>query len=106
MDETELAAVLKVLSVETRLRILTMLEDGPLCVNALASRLGVTAAAVSQHLRILRDAGAVNHRRRGNHVHYSLDERTLARWKSLLDELLASAANPREGCCSDELCKD
>ncbi|MBD3369537.1 metalloregulator ArsR/SmtB family transcription factor [Candidatus Fermentibacteria bacterium] len=106
MDESELAAVFKVLSVETRLRILSMLEDGPLCVNALASRLGVTAAAVSQHLRILRNAGAVKHRRCGNHVHYSLDGRTLARWKSLLDGLLASAASPRKGCCPDELCKD
>jgi len=44
-------------------------------VNALAARLGVTQGAVSQHLRIMRDAGLVIDQKRGYFVHYELNER-------------------------------
>jgi len=60
-----------------------------MCVNALAQHLGITAAAASQHLRILRDADLVTAEKRGYFVHYRLNEATLAEWneaaKSLLD---------------------
>ena len=58
-DPKELARLLKVLSVETRVRIVQLLKDRALCVNALAARLDVTQGAVSQHLRVMRDAGLV-----------------------------------------------
>ncbi|MFW6125222.1 MAG: ArsR/SmtB family transcription factor, partial [Pirellulales bacterium] len=41
-EPKELARLLKVLSVETRVRIVQLLKRQPLCVNALASRLDVT----------------------------------------------------------------
>jgi len=55
-DLKTLSRLLKVLSVETRVRIVQLLKGRALCVNALASRLDVTPGAVSQHLRIMRDA--------------------------------------------------
>ncbi|MBN1844923.1 MAG: winged helix-turn-helix transcriptional regulator, partial [Sedimentisphaerales bacterium] len=61
---------LKVLSVGTRLRIIQLLNGRALCVNALAQRLGVSQSAVSQHLRVLRDAGLVIDEKRGYFVHY------------------------------------
>ncbi len=84
----KLARICKVLSVETRLRIVLMLIDGALCVNAIAGRLHVTPAAVSQHLRILRDAELVTASKRGYYVHYTVNETTLARWKKLIGEIL------------------
>ena len=54
-----MANLLKVLSGGTRVRIVQLLKGRALCVNALASRLDVTQGAVSQHLRIMRDAGLV-----------------------------------------------
>ena len=62
--------------------------QGFLCVNALAHRLGVTQSAVSQHLRVLRDANLVTADKRGYYVHYQINEKTLAAWKKLADELL------------------
>jgi len=50
-DARKLARICKVLSVETRLRIVLMLIDRALRVNAIAGRLHVTPVAVSQHLR-------------------------------------------------------
>ena len=55
-DLKTLSRLLEVLSVETRVRIVQLLKGRALCVNALASRLDVTPGAVSQHLRIMRDA--------------------------------------------------
>ena len=85
----EVARVLKVLSVESRVRIVQLLKGRALCVNALAARLDVTQGAVSQHLRIMRDAGLVIDEKRGYFVHYRLDEKTLAKWRAAIDGLLA-----------------
>ncbi|MBS3734934.1 MAG: helix-turn-helix transcriptional regulator [Phycisphaerae bacterium] len=90
MTETpkQLAAVLKVLAVATRVRIVRLLKARPLCVGALAARLNVTQGAVSQHLRIMRDAGLVVDDKRGCFVHYRLNEATLAAWRDAIDALL------------------
>ncbi len=87
-DPKALSRVLKVLSVETRVRIVELLKSRALCVNALASRLDVTPGAVSQHLRIMRDAGLVVDEKRGYFVHYRLDEDTLAAWREEIDKML------------------
>jgi len=89
MRESEkLARVFKVLSVESRIRMIELLKKRSLCVNALAGKLGITAAAVSQHLRVLRDAGIVSADRRGFFVHYRVNETMLARWNKATKGLL------------------
>ena len=85
----ELARILKVLAVGTRLSIVQVLKGRVLCVGALASQLDVTQGAVSQHLRVMRDAGLVIDEKRGYYVHYRLNEQTLGRWRDQIDELLA-----------------
>jgi ArsR family transcriptional regulator, arsenate/arsenite/antimonite-responsive transcriptional repressor len=86
----KLTKVFRALSVETRVRIVQLLKERALCVNALAARLGVTSAAVSQHLRVLRDADLVVPDRRGYHVHYLINEKTLAAWRDMADSLLGT----------------
>jgi len=91
MDEIEeLAEIFKALSDPTRLRLVKLLGEhgGALCVNALAHRLEVTQSAVSQHLRVLRQAGLVNGQRHGYFVHYSLDRDRLEQYKARLRETL------------------
>lgn len=90
-EPKELARVLKVLSVETRVRIVQLLKGRALCVNALATRLDVTQGAVSQHLRVMRDADLVIDEKRGYFVHYRLNEQTLAAWREQIDKLLDPA---------------
>ena len=80
------------MSADTRVRMVQLLKRQTLCVNALASRLGITPAAVSQHLRILRDADLVVAEKNGYYVHYEVNHQTLARWRGLADELLGSGA--------------
>lgn len=89
MTDSEMQArIFKVLSVETRLRIIKLLKNQALCVNALARTLEITPAAVSQHLRILRDADIVIPDKRGYYVHYRVNTKTLARWSKVAKGLL------------------
>jgi DNA-binding transcriptional ArsR family regulator len=96
-EPKSLSRLLKVLSVETRVRMVQLLKGRALCVNALASRLDVTQGAVSQHLRIMRDAGLVIDEKRGYFVHYRLNEETLAAWRKEIDRLL----DPTHGASTD-----
>jgi len=82
------ARVFKVLSVETRVQMIELLKSRSLCVNALAKSLGITSAAVSQHLRILRDADLVLADKKGYFVHYRVNAEALARLKQDADRLL------------------
>jgi DNA-binding transcriptional ArsR family regulator len=91
-DAKQLARVLKVLAVGTRVEIVRLLKGRVLCVNALAARLDVTQGAVSQHLRIMRDAGLVVDEKRGYFVHYRLNEKTLVAWREQIDRLLDPVA--------------
>ena len=102
MDEIEqLAETFKALADPTRLRLVKLLGErvpgevepdgcggGPLCVNALAHRLGITQSAVSQHLRVLRQARLVKGERRGAFVHYSLDQAGASQVRAMLRETL------------------
>jgi ArsR family transcriptional regulator len=87
-DSEQLARIFKVLSVEKRVRMIELLKERSLCVNALARALEITPAAVSQHLRILRDAEIVTAEKRGYFVHYRVNEATLAEWNKIAQQLL------------------
>lgn len=84
----KLARIFKVLSVETRVRMIDLLKRRSLCVNALARALEISPAAVSQHLRVLRNADIVTAEKRGYFVHYKVNEATLAKWKGAAESLL------------------
>jgi DNA-binding transcriptional ArsR family regulator len=57
----------------TRRRIFELLRNGPLAVGEIADELPVSRPAVSQHLRVLREAGLVTERRNGTRRIYRVD---------------------------------
>jgi len=77
----------KALSSNVRLEILSLLANGPLCVNVLVDRLNVSQPAVSQHLKILENAGLVKGNKIGYRVHYSLVPESFAECLSFLEKL-------------------
>ena len=101
-----LVRVFKALSDPTRAAILTQLSDEALCVGALASRLGVTHSAVSQHLRVLRDVGLVTGDKRGSWVHYSLDRERVREVSGQFSHWLDQLASARQRHCVDATCAD
>ena len=69
----ELAQVFKLLSDETRLRILLYLaQSQEMHVTDLCNRLGQSQPAVSHHLALLRVSGLIESRREGKHNFYSV----------------------------------
>jgi len=69
----ELAEFYKLLGNTTRLKILLALMDGELCVCDVANVLGLSMAATSHQLKLLRDRGWLSKRDDGKMVYYQLD---------------------------------
>jgi ArsR family transcriptional regulator, arsenate/arsenite/antimonite-responsive transcriptional repressor len=72
-DIPELYEILKSLSDQTRYKILKMLLARDYCVGGLARSLNISEAAVSQHLKILKEAGIVTGNKHGYFMHYQVD---------------------------------
>ena len=87
--------VLKAIADETRMNILILLLQHNYCVRALARKLGLSEAAISQHLKVLRDIGLLVGEKKGYFMHYDVN-------RSVLYELAANieglAGIERETC--------
>ncbi len=84
----EPAEIFKVLSVETRIQILGLLKSrGPLNGKNIAEVLGISPAAVSQHLKVLRQAGLVRNERKGYWIPYSINEEVMEECRRVLSEV-------------------
>ncbi len=78
-------ATFKALADATRRQILELLRAGPRSAGDIAARFGLSAATVSHHLAVLRDAGLIIDERRGKYIYYQLDT-------SVVEDLMAWAA--------------
>lgn len=77
--------VLDALGDWTRRQIFEALRRGPRSVGELAADLPVSRPAVSQHLRVLKDAGLVSDRKEGTRRVYRIDPNGLARIREYFD---------------------
>jgi ArsR family transcriptional regulator len=82
------AEVCKTLSNPVRLRIIGELQDGEMTVGALARKLRIRQAHLSQHLSILRQRGVVVARKDGVNVYYSIANPKIIRACNLIREVL------------------
>jgi DNA-binding transcriptional ArsR family regulator len=88
-----------------RRAIFELLRRGPRPVNELAREFPVSRPAVSQHLRVLKEAGLVRERREGTRNFYSVNGDGLAElreyveglWAEALDAFKAAAESERKG---------
>lgn len=78
-----LAGLFKMFSDPTRVKILNVLLDGEKCVSDVAAQMNMSAAAVSHHLRMLRQGNLVIDHRQGKEVFYSLADDHVASILSL-----------------------
>jgi DNA-binding transcriptional ArsR family regulator len=95
---TEFVQILKALSDETRFGIVKLLLSRDLCVGALAHHLRISEAAVSQHLKLLREAGLVKGEKRGYWTHYMVERNKLNELAALLTELTKPLPRSKEIC--------
>jgi DNA-binding transcriptional ArsR family regulator len=83
--------VLDALGDPTRRAVCERLAAGPLPVGQLAATLPVSRPAVSQHLKVLKDAGLVVDRPVGNRRVYALDPTGVAVLRGWLDRIWSDA---------------
>jgi DNA-binding transcriptional ArsR family regulator len=91
--DPELEAIFDALGDRTRRRIIKRLELGPLPVVEIARGMPVARPAVSQHLKILKDAGLVVDRPEGNRRLYALDPDGLVELRRFLESFWVHALN-------------
>jgi DNA-binding transcriptional ArsR family regulator len=85
MDSPLQDRVFRALADPTRRGILTLLGEDPRSVGELKQGLAISQPAVSQHLKLLREAGLVSERREGRRRIYALDAEPLALARQWLD---------------------
>jgi len=89
---------LKALADETRLNLIHLLLDQDLCGRALAQHLGISEAAVSQHVKVLKEAGLVEGEKRGYWTHYSIEKNALEMVIGELQRITHQSAIPKRSC--------
>jgi len=94
-ERDDITRMFRALSVGKRVEIVRLLAQRTLCVGALSNLLGISAGAVSQHLRVLRDAGLVEADRRGYFIHYRLAPGARERCRSIMDSLFSAKEEGR-----------
>ena len=99
MDRT---LILKAIADETRMKILTLLLEHNYCVRALARSLELTEATISQHLKVLREAGLLFGEKRGYFMHYDVERAVLYELATEIEKLAEierETCTPEKGGC-------
>ena len=69
---TDLSEFFRVLGDPTRIKIISLLQQGECCVHIISEALKMQQTAISHQLKILRHKRLVKYRKEGRHVYYSL----------------------------------
>lgn len=94
--------VCKALGDESRAQLLHLLLKHPYCVKALAKQIHISPSAVSQHLRVLKEAGLVKGKREGYWVHYSVNREEVEDFLRRVEDFFATEREG-ESCCRENL---
>lgn len=90
VKQVEPSTRLKALGHPVRLGIaLRLASEGGTCACDFADIFGVSQPTVSQHLKVLREAGLVQTRREGTQIYYSLDPAGIGDVQSVVAALAA-----------------
>lgn len=92
------AKLFKVFSDPTRLQILEHLKDGEANVSQLCDGLSLKQSTVSQHLRMLKECGAVTARKDGREIFYSIRDPKFVEMLDLGDEALVLTIEDMMSC--------
>ena len=98
----EPSELFRVLGVKSRLKILRLLSNhGPLGSKRIAELLEISTAAVSQHLKVLKQAGLVLDERQGYRIPYHLNLKNMRKYRRHFIKVLAFRSKSEERCCCE-----
>jgi DNA-binding transcriptional ArsR family regulator len=96
------AGAIAALADPTRRAVFERLRDGPRPVGELARGLPVSRPAVSQHLRVLKEAGLVTERKDGTRRLYRVDPNGIAALRAYFEEFWTDALAAFKAAAEDE----
>jgi DNA-binding transcriptional ArsR family regulator len=88
--------VLQILADPTRITLIELLLQRSYCVSALAGVIGISAPAVSQHLKVCQQAGLVQSEKIGYHTHYRVNRDMLRNVSAAVTRLADTETLPCE----------
>lgn len=87
----EISVMLKALGEKTRLSIFQQILIRKHCVRSLSKKLGITESAISQHMKVLKEAGLVYGERYGYHIHYLPKQEALDELSKAFEQMKAQS---------------
>lgn len=87
----DISVMLKALGEKTRLSIFQQLLIRKHCVRSLSKKLGITESAISQHMKVLKEAGLVYGERYGYHIHYLPKQEALDELSKAFEQMKAQS---------------
>ncbi len=100
----ELTQIFKLLSDESRYKIVKQLMKGEECVCDIAEELNLEQSLVSHHLNKLREAGLIVDRKVGSWVHCSLNPKIFEQIETTFKKELASSNITNNPCSEHDMC--
>ena len=120
----KISLIFKALADVTRLKILIILSKRKICAKGISKHLNISEAAVSQHIKILKETGIIIGEKVGYYVYYDLQEALLSEIMRFVEEMknnhsssdfkieleipndcAVSCKNDRNRCCKKTLIK-
>jgi len=87
---------LRALADPIRREILNMLKRGPLSAGEITSHFDITAAAISRHLSVLKEADLIRDSRQGKYIYYDLNASVLEEILLWIQDLKGANHNDQE----------
>jgi ArsR family transcriptional regulator len=83
----QIVQIFKALGDETRLKILIILSRRRICAKGISKHLAISEAAVSQHLKVLKEVGVIVGEKAGYYVHYNMQEPILLEIVKFIEQM-------------------
>ena len=105
--------IFKAIADETRLKILILVSHKNICAKGIAKHLNISEAAVSQHIKVLKESSLIVGYKRGYHLMYELNRESLEKSinfiKGLINDdfnLISDGLNEEENSFDISVCKN
>ena len=98
------AKVFKAFCDETRLKVLSLLQNGEKCACVLLKKVDVSQSTLSHHMKILVDSGIVTARKDGKWMYYAISASGSEKAALLLRELTTVKTDETK-CCTTSCCE-
>lgn len=103
----EVVKLFKALSDENRLKLLMLISKKNICAKGISNHLNISEAAVSQHIKILKDSNLIVGEKKGYHIIYNINEDSMVKIRDFISLVLDDKSVVSFNCkikCSNKRC--